>query len=331
MMRRLTYILCLLLFSVVSCVKQDGVTEDYITFFPYVQNSDQGSTKAIVPDESYILSNKLSVVVNDVAVASVFNNTTIECSDNGLWISDKRWNQNQEYQFYGYIASKGTGTGAALDVSDRGRVVTLTQPTVYSNDSRAWSDYLLSYIVSPNAKYTPIVGLQFERITSAIEVYISKAREDKVVLTNLTLSDVANQMTYRILDHKLEDRTAIGYRNIWNQVAGTNKVDYDRSESIELTRFLQGDDRFDQKFLLMRVLTVPQDLSGTLSLSYTVVENGVQNEYTAEYDLSRLSVNRVAIGHKIRYYIKIDTSVEVETVVAPWKEVDMVEGTFLPN
>mgnify|MGYP003549825228 FL=1 len=172
-MRRLTYILCLFLFSVVSCVKQDGVTEDYITFFPYVQNTDEGSTKAIVPDESYILSNKLPVVVNDVAVAPVFNNTTISCSDNGLWISDKRWDQNLEYQFYGYIASKGTGDGAALDVSDRGRVVTLTQPTVYSNDSGAWSDYLLSYIVSPNAKYTPIVGLQFERITSAIEVYIS--------------------------------------------------------------------------------------------------------------------------------------------------------------
>lgn len=330
-MRNLTYILSGLIFLVSSCSKADEATGDYITFFPYVQSSDALPTKATVSDESYILDNRLPVVVNDKAVAPVFNNKTIACSENGLWISDQKWNQNLEYQFYGYIASQGNGTGTSLIVSDKGYTITLTQPTAYSNDTAAWSDYLLSYIVSPDARYTPIVGLQFERITSAIEIYISKAREDKVVLTSLGLSDITNQMKYSILDHKLEDRSASGYRNIWNQVPGDSKVDYSCPEDIELSRYMPGDDRFDQKFLMMKVLTVPQNISGTLSLSYTVVENGIENAYTAEYDLSRLSVNQLAIGHKIRYYLKIDTSADIETVVMPWKEVDMVEGTFLPN
>jgi len=61
------------------------------------------------------------------------------------------------------------------------------------------------------------------------------------------------------------------------------------------------------------------------------VENGVVSPYTAEYDLSTLPVTELMLGHRLRYYIKIDTSVDVQAVVVPWKEVDLVEGTFLPR
>ena len=331
MMKNVTYLLLALCFLAVSCNKEEVAVENYITFFPYVQSVESASTKAVVPDESYIKEKGLPVVVNDIAASPVFNNTTIDCSDNGFWISDKNWDPNIEYSFYGYIASKGKGTDANVTVSNKGYAVTLVQPTEYAHNENAWSDFLLSYIVKPDPKYTPIVGLQFERVTSAIEIYISKAREDKVTLSEVSISDVTNQMTYSIMSHANEDRTQTGYRNVWSQKAGDGKVTYSRTESIELSRFMAGDDRFDQKFLIMSILTVPQKIAGRLSLSYSVVENGVESPYTAEYDLSTLPVTELMLGHRLRYYIKIDTSVDVQAVVVPWKEVDLVEGTFLPR
>ena len=330
MMKSVTYLLLALCFLAVSCNKEEASVENYITFFPYVQSVESASTKAVVPDESYIKEKRLSVVVNDIAASPVFNNTIIKCSDNGFWISDKNWDPNIEYSFYGYIASKGTGT-ANVTVSNKGYAVTLVQPTVYAHDEGAWSDFLLSYIVKPDPKYTPIVGLQFERVTSAIEIYISKAREDKDTLSGVSKSDVTNKMTYSIMSHANEDRTQTVYRYVWSQKAGSGKVTYCRTESIELSRFMAGDDRFDQKFLIMSILTVPQKIAGRLSLSYSVVENGVESAYTAEYDLSTLPVTELMLGHRLRYYIKIDTSVDVQAVVVPWKEVDLVEGTFLPR
>lgn len=330
-MIRYIYITLLLTVLLAACGKvEHDSTDNFITFFPYIQNV-AGETKAIVPDENYIINQSLPVVVNDLAVNPVFNNTTINCSANGLWISKVQWNQNMEYTFYGYISSKGNGTGADLTVNNKGYSVNVKQPTVYSHSEAAWSDYLLSYMVKPNPKYAPIVGLQFERITSAIEVYVSKAREDKVTLTEISISGVTNQMAYNLVDHKLEDRTQSGYRNIWSMNPGSTKVDYVRQNVGELTRFVQGDQRFDQKYLIMRVLTVPQDITGRLTLKYKVVENGTENSYSAEYDLSSLPVAKLVIGHKIRYYINIDTSVDVEAIVVPWKEVDFVEGTFLPK
>ena len=331
MMKNVTYLILALCFLAVSCNKEEASVENYITFFPYVQSVESASTKAVVPDESYIKKERLSVVVNDIAASPVFNNATIPYSDNGFWISDKNWDPSIEYSFYGYIASVGEGTDANVTVSNKGYAVTLVQPTVYAHDENAWSDFLLSYIVKPDPKYTPIVGLQFERVTSAIEIYISKAREDKVTLSEVSISDVTNQMTYSLMSHANEDRTQTGYRNVWSQKAGDGKVTYSRSESIELSRFMAGDDRFDQKFLIMSILTVPQKIAGRLSLSYSVVENGVLSPYTAEYDLSTLPVTELMLGHRLRYYIKIDTSVDVQAVVVPWKEVDLVEGTFLPR
>lgn len=333
MMIRITHIALLFVVVVLlaACAKDGNDTmENYITFFPYVQNV-AGETKSIVPDEDYIIEQALPVVVNDVAVNPVFNNTIINCSANGLWISEVQWDQNVEYTFYGYIASEGNGTDADLTVGNKGYSVNVKQPTAYSHSDEAWSDYLLSYKVTPNSKYMPIVGLQFERITSAIEVYISKAREDKVTLSEISISDVADQMAYTLIDHKLDDRTQSGYRNIWNMNPGSTKVNYVRQNAGELARFVQGDQRYDQKYLAMKILTVPQDIKGRLSLEYKVVENGVENSYSAEYDLSGLPVTKLEIGHKIRYYINIDTSVGVETIVVPWKEVDFVEGTFLPK
>lgn len=331
-MRNSIIILVSICFSILSCSKSgpDIVdTYDYITFYPYVQEVDGASTKALVEDENYIIENELPVIINDISTSPVFNNTSIDLSDKGLWVSEEKWVKNKEYTFYGYIQSEGTA--GTLDVSRQGQEVALTQPATYSTDETVWCDYLLSYKVTPDA-YTTIVGLQFERITSAIEVYISKAREDQVTLTNITVSDITNEMQYVLLDHKFADRSQTGYRNIWQQNPGVGgKVSYSRTDVGGLTRFVSGDDRFDEKFRIMKIVTVPQKMTGKLSIAYTVVENGTPSDYVAEYDLSALPVSDLKVGHKIRYYIKIDTSADVEVVVSPWKEVDFVEGTFLPK
>lgn len=54
-------------------------------------------------------------------------------------------------------------------------------------------------------------------------------------------------------------------------------------------------------------------------------------QYTASFDLSQTSVTRWELGRKARYYISLDTAVDLEGVIADWVDIDYMEGTFLPR
>jgi hypothetical protein len=113
-------------------------------------------------------------------------------------------------------------------------------------------------------------------------------------------------------------------------------VNYSREEDIEVEPKSESDSRFDSKFLMMRFIAVRQSAAGKLKVTYRINETGTSDTnkwtiYHAEFDLSKTAVPTWEIGRKTRYYISLDTSVELEGVIAEWKYIDYVEGTFLPS
>ena len=90
----------------------------------------------------------------------------------------------------------------------------------------------------------------------------------------------------------------------------------------------------------MNFLTVHQPVSEELdsgerkiilSLSYSVEENGRTVDYDVDFDLADFTPSVWSRGHKVRYYLSIDTSTELQGTIAKWQEVDFIESTLLPD
>ena len=68
-----------------------------------------------------------------------------------------------------------------------------------------------------------------------------------------------------------------------------------------------------------------------LHVSYSVEQDGQVTEYNVEFNLNDFNPAVWYRGHKIRYHIVIDSSVDLTGVISAWNEVDVIEGTLLPN
>ena len=287
--------------QVSSCTKAEVPDEpernydDCIAFYVKAR-----PTKAIIEDTDKLYEIGPNIFVTEDLRKTDFNNTLIGYNENGVWRSNTDWadeNQNMEYSFYAYTYSTGTvgqisGISSPDDpVANNGKTVTITQPDSYSADNNAWADFLMSYIVSANSATRGLVNLEFERITTGVELYMSKSPAmGNVTLTDATFSGIVRSATFN-------------YR-------------------------------------VMNFLTVQQpmheELAGStrnvkLEISYTVDENGTEVPYTATFDLSEFSPAVWTRGHKVRYYLSIDTSTELTGTIAKWEEVDFIESTLLPD
>ena len=86
----------------------------------------------------------------------------------------------------------------------------------------------------------------------------------------------------------------------------------------------------------MRFLTIPQNLTSanTLQIDYQVQQTADDDSwesYSATFDLSQFAPGEWTIGHKTRYRLNIDTSVQLEGIVEKWNTTSYIEGTFLPD
>ena len=83
----------------------------------------------------------------------------------------------------------------------------------------------------------------------------------------------------------------------------------------------------------MNFLTVQQTaVSGTdLYVRYRVLENESYNSYEAVFNLMDYSPRTWNIGHKVKYYISVDSSIELVGIIQKWEEVDFIEGVLLPK
>ena len=340
------------LFLLLSCEKPGGLEThsvgNNISFYVYEESFGAEDTKAIVEDTQTMKSLGLSLRVTDIAGVNRGNNdiNNLEVTYNDgtdLYRSNKTWNANYDYEFYAYAMSSGTGSGTSVALFGdykgfKGHSVDIYQPIAYTHNDNAWSDFLLSYRTPAVGSQKPLVRLEMERITTGVELYVSTPEGSEAVVTNMEFTDITRSMRYTISNHAVTDPNLSGVRNTWvlQPISGATSpvVNYSRTGTLEVTEKSESDDRFDNKFLMMRFIAVKQNASGRLRITYRINENpsgSSWQEYQVEFDLSKTAVPTWEIGRKTRYYISLDTAVELEGVIADWKYIDYVEGTFLPN
>ena len=265
-------------------------------------------SKAVIEDTDYLLDNALPIhVYNAVPSTQPFGD--IEYQGNGLWYDSSMQWEDKEYLFYAYIESSVTGNGG----------------------------YLLSYRVSAHGAEKAPVRLQFERITTAVEFYMAGGSLDKIVLKEVTFSNVCRKATFQISRHGTPDDATgqFGMRNLWNVAldeSDGNYVDYTWSGLKDLLPFEGESSRYDSKYRCMNFMTVYQPVSRDglvkhLTVKYEV--NGVEN--TAEFDLSESGPSEWQPGHRVRYSMTIDSEIHLQGIIEDWKEVGFIESTFLPG
>lgn len=352
------YIYIAFMAVLLSCDKESLQQEgagDFVSFYVSDKNFADEGTKAIMEDTQTLLALKPTLNVCDLAGINRQDRDPIKGlpvsfnNDYNLWRSNRTW-ANQEYEFYGYILSPGNANGASVSLVNSyqgnfGHCVDLYQPTSYIDDGAAWSDYLLSYRVSVQGKNKPLVRMEMERITSGVELYISTPEGAQAVVESITFSNVSRCMRYTIAEHAISNPNLSGIRHKWVYQningASNTKVNYTKSANnssswFEVQEKAEENSRFESKFCMMRFITVPQDVTGTLTVVYRVNETNQSDktrwtQYTASFDLSQTSVTRWELGRKTRYYISLDTAVDLEGVIADWVDIDYMEGTFLPR
>lgn len=328
--------------AAMSCAREDVAPDegDKIAFYVKTQQAVSASSRALIEDTDDLLRKELPLYVTSEGAGS-FNSTEVDYTDNGVWQSDQEWQAGQDYTFYAYIASPlqtATDTqGGVSNISNNGRTLTLQQPTTYSANENVWADYLLSYRVSANGSNKGLVKLDLERVTACVELYMARSEKvGEVNITEITFKNVVTKATFGISNHAVADdeEGLYGMKNSWMVTPDEkSKATYTFIPTSSLNTYTESDDRFDVKYRQMRFLTIPQTLidGATLSISYTVVENGTPASYQSDFTLSDYTPKAWYRGHKIRYFIGIDTSIKLEGFIEPWKSVDYIETTLLPK
>lgn len=332
--------LLFLVSALMACTGVDVASDDDSKIAFYVKSAQGVSdSRALIDDTDDLLSRKPTIFVTD-ELRSGIANKQINYKDNGVWRADDvEWIPNREYSFYAYIASpiqQATDTqGGVYNITNNGKSVTISQPKNYYADSDVWADYLMSYRVSANGTDKPLVRLDMERVTSCVELYMARgANMSEVNVEYIKFENVLTTADFGINYHAVpgDNEGLYGMKNIWTVVPDENSgTTYTYQPSKTLSTYTEN--RFEPDFLQMRLLVVPQDLvrGVTLSIKYTVDENGNNVSYETSFLLSDYVSTSWVRGHKTRYFIGIDTGIKLEGYVEPWKTVEYIETTLLPK
>lgn len=328
--------------AAMSCAREDVAPDegDKIAFYVKTQQAVSASSRALIEDTDDLLAKRLPLYVTGEG-SKTLTNIAVDYTAYGVWQSKEEWISGQDYTFYAYIASPlqtATTTQVGVsNISNNGKTLTLQQPKSYSADKNVWADYLMSYRVGANGSNKGLVKLDLERVTACVELYMARSEKVREVrIKEITFKDVVTKATFGISYHAVpEDEEGLyGMKNSWIVTPDeTSKTAYTFKPTSPLETYTESDDRFDIKYRQMRFLTIPQTLidGATLSVSYEVDENETTATYQSDFTLSDYTPRAWYRGHKIRYFIGIDTSIQLEGFIEPWKSVDYIETTLLPK
>ena len=130
---------------------------------------------------------------------------------------------------------------------------------------------------------------------------------------------------------------ATGMKNLWSNATENETVAYVKqtteSDGFQVLEFEEAKGKYHTDYRFMRFLTVPQTLGSvnTLEIAYQVLENNTWQLYDVMFSLDSYKPAEWTIGHKVRYYLNIDTSMELQAVVERWDTSNVIEGTFIPD
>ena len=344
MRKNIQYILSLGIIGGFAACTPETVTQtatDTISFYVKTQPALSEGSRALVDDTNGLLGLRLPLYVTDDTENSGISDKEVAYTDNGVWRSDMEWT-DRTYNFYAYIASPkqtATDTYGGVTVTDNGKSVTVQQPAIYTPSDDVWADFLLSYRVSAEGADKELVRLELERVTACVELYMAMSRNmTDVTVNRIEFRNVLTKAQYNLQYHAVPgDNDGIyGMKNIWTVTSDENSrktYTYSPDGGLSLTGYDSSSDKFVSGYRQMRFLTVHQSLidGAELYINYTVKENNVSSTYESVFRLSDYTPQSWSRGHKIRYFIGIDSSIDLEGSIEPWKSVDYIETTLLPN
>lgn len=333
----------------ISCSKDTPAEKEDASILFHVKSQQYvvaGTSRAIVEDTEELLNLEPPIYVSDENSASGINNRKIDFLLAGIWRDDNlRWNNNLTYTFYGYVSlpepnQGNSSSGPYISNSQNGRYVEITQPDSYDDDPDHWADYLLSYRVSARGADRPIVNLQFERVTAGVELYITRGSNiPDAKVTRIAFSGVKRKTRMTLTNHATNGDSpgATGMKNLWSNATENETVAYVKQttepDGFQVPEFEEAKGKYHTDYRFMRFLTVPQTLGSvnTLEIAYQVLENNTWQPYDVMFSLDSYKPAEWTIGHKMRYYLNIDTSMELQAVVERWDTSNVIEGTFIPD
>lgn len=343
-----------LLFLSVSCQKEHPQSADNRISFRVYTPLDI-ATKAEVTDESIKNTAVSSVYVYESRQSlfgtsgSLLTPETNEGEYSGRWLpaGGPSWGEdtwNQDYQFWGWAYSPGTG---GLTISDAGKTVTVTQPSTYPSNGE-YVDYLLSYIhsepaLSNSSDKRKSIPLVFEHALVMVDIYLYRAlsmtdNSVDLVVNELTLGKIYNEGRISCNSHSYNSTNQ--QPNVWSVQSKSGSVDYSITNIQDDA--IKTRDEAIASAPAMRFISIPVTNSDMLpneryklKVSYTVkVSNATgaseTNSYTEVFQLSAVTASWQS-GHRVKYELCISSGIELTGSIADWIDVEYVEGVVLPN
>lgn len=344
MRKKVQYILSLGVMGVFAACTPETVTQtdaDTISFYVKTQPTVSEGSRALVDDTNELLRLRLPLYVTDNTENSGISDKEVAYTNNGVWKSDMEW-ADRAYVFYAYIASPkqtATDTQGGVTVTDNAKTVIVQQPATYTPSDGVWADFLLSYRVSAEGAKKELVKLDLERVTACVELYMAMSQNmTSVTVNRIEFRNVLTKAQYNLQYHAVPgDNDGIyGMKNMWNVIPDENSQKtyiYNPDVGLSLSYYNSSSDKFATSYRQMRFLTIDQSLidGAVLYINYTVQENNENFTYGSVFKLSDYTPQSWRRGHKIRYFIGIDSSIDLEGSIEPWKSVDYIETTLLPN
>lgn len=263
--------------------------------------------------------------------SAFYTNEALVRENTGKWYPQSgkdSWDDNRSYSFYGYASNTTNG----LNISDNGLSITVNQPTSY--DASKMVDYLLSYKFDvANGSMRPIVQLQLEHAMSLVEIYVVRGNNFDARLTSMVFENIYSSASLRCTTHaKYNEEKA----NVWEiSPTGNNTTKYTINPNPAI---VIGDTR-EETEAKMTIMCIPQQLTSNtkLTINYEVNEqhpNDTEDNWVAHtetFQLYNYDPISYKTGHRIIYTATIDSGVNLQGVIAEWKNVDYIEGTILPE
>ena len=262
---------------------------------------------------------------------ALYNDTEIKREGTGKWYPEGKtdWVSGSNYLFYGYAYNTTEG----LKINDNGKSVTVNQPTSYNE--KKMIDYLLSYqFPVANGAMKPIVQLQLEHAMTLVEIYVVRGNLFEAKLKKLSLENLFSSASLKCTTHAVIND---GTTNVWEvnpSGNGTTKYTIQPDSGIDIA------DTRESTAAKMKIMCIPQQLTAntTLTVVYEVNEKVTADddddnwvEHTESFQLFKYDPIAYQSGHRVIYTATIDSGVNLQGVIAEWKDVDYIEGTILPD
>lgn len=267
-------------------------------------------------------------------------------NDNDYQMIHLEWGDSRYYyRFYGFAFSSNADLANNLEIvnSTYGRQFTITQPSAGNGEETI--DYLLSSLVSvPPGANRPLVPIELEHAMARVDVDVQIAQsmfdEEGCRASNISLSvsGIRTKATMLCLQPKAYGEPGT---NTWYVTFPENQdyATYTTDPAVDNTEAnLEGaDNGIDLDMTFMAIPVTNEEMisvvSGsvvpyTLTLSY---KGRSGTDYSYSFDLQKFSPNGWVSGHKVKYVLTIDNSINLRGTIVDFEDVEYLEAVIVPD